>query len=188
MTTIRVVLSGNQIGPQLKKNLSQNKIQINAAARGAGQDVVEYVVPRARSDISSAGKFGARWVTGFKGKVSQGGGHYLVSFTMPTKPPMVHWKVFEYGAVIKGKPLLWIPLSFAKDAQGIRARDYPGKLFRVNRKSGGAPLLLGGKPASPKYFGIPSVTIPKKFHLRSIIASGAKQLKLFYTQRMKSNG
>jgi hypothetical protein len=188
MTTIRVVLSDNQVGAKLQKNLAKNKAQVNAAARGAAKDVIEYVVPRARTDIAGAGRFGARWVTGFKGKTTQGGGHYVVSFTMPAKAPMVYWKVFEYGATIKGKPLLWIPLSFAKDAQGIRARDYPGKLFRVNRKSGGAPLLLGGTPATPKYFGIASVTIPKKFHLRTIIASGAKQLKLFYTQRMKANG
>jgi len=188
MTTIRVVLSGDQIGPQLKKNLTKNKTRVTLAARGAAHDVVDYVVPLAQTDIASAGRFGSRWVTGFKGKVTQGGGHYVVNFTMPTDPPMRYWRVFEHGAVIKGKPMLWIPLSFAKDAKGLRARDYPGKLFRVDRKAGGAPLLLGGNPVAPKYFGKESVTIPKKFHLRTIIAAGSKQLKLFYTQRMKSNG
>lgn len=187
MTTVRVVLSGDQIGPKLQKNLLKNKVQVNAAARGAANDVIQFVVPLARSDIASAGRFGARWVTGFKGKVTQGGGHYVASFTMPADPPMRYWRVFEHGAVIKGRPLLWIPLSFAKDAQGVRARDYPGKLFRVNRV-GKAPLLLGGNPVEPKYFGKRSVTIPKKFHLRDIIKKGVKQLKLFYTQRMKANG
>jgi hypothetical protein len=79
-------------------------------------------------------------------------------------------------------------LSFAKDAQGVRARDYPGKLFRVDRDGGKAPLLLGGSPATPKYFGKASVRIPKKFHLRDIIREGASKLKLFYNQRRKSDG
>jgi hypothetical protein len=62
------------------------------------------------------------------------------------------WRVFQNGAIIHGKPMLWIPLSFAKDAQGIRAKDYPGKLFRVDRKGGLAPLLMtssGGGKARP---------------------------------------
>lgn len=184
---VRLNLAGERVGPQLEKNSVKWKKQINDAARGAAQDVVEYITPLARADIKRAGRFGDRWSNGFVGKVTEGGGHVKVSFSMPSDPPMRHWRVFEFGATIRGKPLLWIPLSFAKDAQGVMARDYPGKLFRVDR-AGKAPLLLGGKPATPKYFGKTSVTIPKKFHLRDIIRAGAKQLKLFYSARMKSNG
>jgi len=186
MTKVRLNLVGEQIGPKLEKSSVKNKKKILAAARAASQDTIEYVEQKAATDIAGAGKFSSRW--NLKGDKSEGGGFIKLTFSMPSKPPMKHWRVFEYGAVIHGKPLLWIPLSFASDAQGIRARDYPGKLFRVNRKSGGAPLLLGGTPATPKYFGKASVTIPKKFHLRSIIQDGAKKLKLFYTQRMKANG
>lgn len=185
---VRLNLAGERVGPQLEKNGVKWKKRINDAARGASQDVVEYITPLARADIKKAGKFGARWSNGFTGKVTEGGGHIKVSFAMPSDPPMRYWRVFEYGAIIRGKPLLWIPLSFAKDAQGVMARDYPGKLFRVDRKTGGAPLLLGGKPATPKYFGKTQVTIPKKFHLRDIIREGSKKLKLFYSARMKANG
>jgi hypothetical protein len=184
---VRLNLAGERIGPQLERNSVKWKARINDAARGAAKDVVEYVEPKARADIRGAGQFGQRWSSGFVGKVTEGGGNIRVSFSMPSEPPMRHWRVFEFGAVIRGKPLLWIPLSFAKDAQGIRARDYPGKLFRVDRKAG-APLLLGGNPATPKYFGKTQVTIPKKFHLRDIIKEGAKQLKLFYSARMSANG
>lgn len=157
-----------------------------AAERGAAADAVDYVVPRARKDISGAGRFGSRWSDGFKGKVTEGGGFIRIAFNMPSDPPMKHWRVFQFGAIIRGKPLLWIPLSFAKDAQGVRARDYPGKLFRVDR-NGKAPLLMrAGKPAQPKYFGKESVRIPKKFHLVEIIHDGAKKLKNFYNRRMKS--
>lgn len=180
---VRLNLAGERFGPQLDRNSVKWKKRINIAARGAAEDVVAYVVPRAQQDIKSAGKFGQRWTKGFTGKVTEGGGHVKVSFSQAVP----YWRVFEYGAVIRGKPLLWIPLSFAKDAQGVRARDYPGKLFRVDRRAG-APLLLGGKPATPKYFGKTQVKIPKKFHLRDIVRDGSKKLKLFYNQRMKSNG
>lgn len=183
---VRLFLDGDKIGPQLLRKSEKWKKEVNSAARGAASDVVEYVVPRVRADISRAGKFGTRWSDGFKGSVTEGGGFVRVSFGMPSSPPMKYWRVFEYGAIIRGKPLLWIPLSFAADAQGIRARDYPGKLFRVDRKNGGAPLLLAsGNPAQPKYFGKASVTIPKKFHMRDIIRDGANKLKSFYNTRMK---
>ncbi len=183
--TVRLFLAGERVGPQLARSASKNLRKIIDAERGAAEDVIDYVVPLASADISKAGKFGARWSDGFKGKRTEGGGFIKVTFSMPSDPPMKYWRVFEFGAVIHGKPMLWIPLSFAKDALGIRARDYPGKLFRVNRKNGKAPLLAVGKPFAPKYFGKESVTIPKKFHLTQIIREGAKKLKLFYSDRMK---
>ncbi len=186
--TVRLYFSGERVGPQLARSASKNIKKILAAERGAASDVVDFIVPQAREDISNAGNFGARWSDGFKGKVTEGGGFIRVAFTMPSGPPMRYWRVFQFGAEIHGKPLLWIPLSFAKDAQGVLARDYPGKLFRVNRKSGAAPLLMTRKPgqkAEAKYFGKESVTIPKKFHLVEIIKDGAKKLKQFYSERMK---
>lgn len=180
---IRLNLEGERVGPQFVRVSKKNKKLINTAARGAAQDVVDYIVPLARQDISRAGRFGTRWTNGFQGKVTEGGGNIKVTFT--EKVP--YWRVFEFGAVIRGRPLLWIPLSFAKDAQGIRARDYPGKLFRVDRKGGKSPLLMkSGHPAQPKYFGKESVRIPKKFHLREIIRDGSKKLRLFYSERVKA--
>lgn len=180
--TVRLFLGGERVGPQLTRAAAKNKAKILAAERGAAQDVVNYVVPQARADIARAGRFGPRWTQGFQGKITEGGGFIRVSFT----EAVPYWRIFQYGGVINGKPMLWIPLSFAKDAQGIRARDYPGRLFRVDRKSGGAPLLLAaGNPAQPKYFGKDHVTMPKKFHLVEIVRSGAKLMKSFYAKRMK---
>ena len=45
---------------------------------------------------------------------------------------------------------------------------FRSKLFSVNRKVGGPPLLFSMRDRSPKYFGIPSVEIPKKFHISEI--------------------
>ena len=63
-------------------------------------------------------------------------------------------------------------LSFAGVPKGMTAQEYGlrvSKLFRVNRKSG-APLLLDIKDRTPKYFGVPQVTIRPKFHIREISA------------------
>jgi hypothetical protein len=186
--TIKVFLAGERVGPKLERSLKLKKKKVLDAERGAAKDVVAYVVPKARADIAGAGKFGGRWTSGFRGSVKSTPDGVHVLFTMPTKPPMKFWPVFQKGATIRGKPMLWIPLSFAKDAQGVLARDFPGGLFRVDRKKGGAPLLLSRADRQPKYFGKTSVRIPKKFHLVEIIREGAKKLGPFYRARMKKNG
>src|SRR5690606_16192623 len=113
--------------------------------------------------------------------------HVMVRHAVP------YWRVFEFGATIHGKPLLWIPLSFATDAQGKNARDYPGRLFRVDR-AGKAPLLMTrrrGQEAEAKYFGKESVTIPRKFRLREIIRGVAKMTPTIYRRafrRARGNG
>lgn len=181
--TTRLFLAGERVGPQLARSANKNIKKVLAAERGAAQDARDYAVAHGRADIASAGKFGSRWIDGFDGKITEGGGFIRVSFT--EKVP--YWRVFQFGAIIRGKPLLWIPFSFAQDAQGINARDFPGRLFRVTRKSDGLPLLLKvGKPAVPKYFGKTSVTIPKKFHLVEIIRDAARQMKTFYRERFKN--
>jgi hypothetical protein len=116
-----------------------------------------------------------------RGEISEGGGNVRLAFTHDVP----YFMVFQRGAVIRGKPLLWIPLSFAGDAQGVMARDYPGRLFRVDRKSGAAPLLLAGNPAEPKYFGKEQVRIPKKFRVIEIIREGARELAEFFKNRMR---
>jgi hypothetical protein len=111
------------------------------------------------ADIAAAGNFGAMGVT-----VEVDGDTIRTTLTDP------RGNIFEDGGVVHGNPLLWLPLS-GTDAEGIRAADYPGGLFSVNRKAGGPPLLFSVADRAPKYFGIESVTIPKKFHLAEIQTS-----------------
>jgi hypothetical protein len=66
----------------------------------------------------------------------------------------------------------------------IRARDYPGKLFRVNRKGGKAPLLLSAATKEPKYFAKPYVKIPKKFRVLEIARELSHKINDFYKRRM----
>lgn len=109
------------------------------------------------ADIKSAGAFGAEYDT----KVDISGDTITTTVDGPGA------SVFETGGTIHGKPLLWLPLS-GTDAEGVQASSYGDKLFSVTRKNGGVPLLFSIKDRAPKYFGVPSVNIPKKFHVAEI--------------------
>lgn len=138
-----------------------------------------------RADIARAGDFGSeRWQNGLQAKVSyQSRADLTIRLTHSVK----YWKVFEYApTVIRGKPLLWIPLDFAGVPSGLRARDYPEQLFRIDRGNGKAPLLVSD--TGPKYFGKEFVTIRTKWHLRSIVRKVARKLKKYYNEEMKKNG
>lgn len=185
MTTLRITLGKKQAGAQLRRSMKRKSAVVRAAMRATAEEAATRIQDEGRANISAAGNFGSRWTEGWQANVGEGGGHIRVRVTMAVS----YWTVFQDGKVIQGKPLLWIPLSFAEDAKGVRARDYPGPLFRVDRKAG-APLLLttGGEP---KYFGKESVTIPKKFRLREIVAKVSRSVRTMYRnhyKRLRNNG
>jgi hypothetical protein len=170
------------IDQQVKQLLDEKAQQIKRSIKSAADTAAENILERGRADISGAGRFGARWTDGLTAPVTEEADGIVIT----VREAVQYWRVFEYGATIKGKPLLWIPLSFAVEAQGVRASDFPGRLFRVDRKSGGAPLLLSADDKQPKYFGKESVTIPKKFHLIEIIQDVAQLLGALYRVSMST--
>ena len=172
---------GDKLGRQFKsraKKLSEKMIKATQAATYRAADEIER---RGRADIKRGGNFGSdRWQDGFRAKVS-----YLTrsDLNIRVTHEVKYWRVFEYGAVIYGKPMLWIPLDFATDAQGVRARDYPKQLFRVDR-AGKAPLLLSDD--GPKYFGKEYVAIKPKWHLREIVRKVSYEMPRYYKEAMKN--
>lgn len=183
---LRIVIDGAQAGARLKRTMARYSKASLLSMRQTAHELADDIEAKGRADIAAAGNFGGNWTSGFNAKVTEGGGNILVNVTMGGEPPVNHWRVFQYGAVIQGAPLLWIPLSFASDAKGVRARDYPGPLFRVDR-AGKAPLLMSGKPAQPKYFGKESVTIPKKFHLVEIAREASRRASKIFSAYFRSN-
>jgi hypothetical protein len=180
MANISVRVAGDPISERLKGNLEKHRQRVQRAVDAATDQLADSIVEKGREDISSAGNFGQRWTTGLTSDV--GGSGNVRTITLRQQVP--YWRVFQDGAVIAGKPLLWIPLSFATEAQGVRARDFPGRLFRVDRKSGGAPLLMSVDDKQPKYFGAESVRIPKKFHLVEIATAEARTFGELYRVEM----
>jgi hypothetical protein len=167
---------GKQFTLQVAKFTKKQRRAINKTALRAA-DEIEY---QGRADIAKSGNFGSqRWQSGLQALVSfRGEGNAVIRVTHAVK----YWKVFEYGAKILGRPLLWIPLSFG-NAFGVRARDYPKPLFRVNRP-GKAPLLLDDQ--GPQYFGKESVTIPRKWHLRTVVNNVSNKMGRIYREAMKN--
>jgi hypothetical protein len=135
-----------------------NKRMVAALNKTAAQITTE-LRARGRADLKTAGKFAA-WA--FKVSNRKQGTDRLITTTTNFVAESL-----ELGRTIKGRPLLWIPLSTQKDATRVLMRNYPGKLIRVERP-GKLPLMVlsGGGPV--KYFGKTQVVMPKKLHLRQI--------------------
>lgn len=178
--TIRITFGDKQAGRKFKQAMVRQRGKVHETAMQAARLAAHLIEERGRQNIAAAGNFGRRWLDGLKATVTQGGGNIRIRVTHDVP----YWRVFQTGKVIRGKPLLWIPLSFADDAQGISAKDYPQPLFRVDRKVG-APLLLapGGVP---KYFGKEQVKIPKKFRLLEIAAEVSRDIGDIYRRLFRS--
>jgi hypothetical protein len=172
--TIRLKWNGDDIGRKFIYGVKRWPERAEKAAAATVRDVADNIKEAGDQDIQSAGRFGSRWTDSFHADVAGSSS----KMTVNVFSTISYFSVFEYGATIKGQPLLWIPLSFS-NAVGIRARDY-GPLFRVDRKSGGAPLLLSYDDRQPKYSGHESVNIPQKFHIRQICRSEAGQIPSIY--------
>jgi len=180
---LRIVYQdGDQLGRKLKNRVGRFSERQIKAAQQAARDAANELLTRGRADIARAGNFRSdRWQQGLQARTSF---QSRSDITIRLTHSVPYWVVFEEGRVIRGKPLLWIPLEFAADAKGVMARDYPSPLFRVDRQ-GKAPLLFSDD--GPKYFGKEQVTIPKKFHLRQIAAEVSRKMGTFFRKAM-ANG
>lgn len=178
--TLRVRFRGRTVGSSLRVAFRRDYETIARAATSTLREAARIIRFRGRQNIAQAGNFGQRWTNGLIVEPSIPRGETSITGRIEISHLIPYWLVFERGAVIRGRPLLWIPLSFARRAQRTRARDYPGRLFRVDRASGAAPLLLDYNTKEPQYFGKESVRIPKKFRIREIATQVANRMGVIY--------
>lgn len=152
-----------------KKSVDEVRDRFSQAFSVAENMVASMIRQEVTADIKGAGKFSDKYLAGLSVTVED--------HTITTELDAPGASLFETGGVIHGRPLLWLPIS-GTDAEGIQASDYGGQLFSVNRTSG-VPLLFSVKDHAPKYFGVPSVTIPKLFHIEEIqnrVADGLPEI------------
>jgi hypothetical protein len=182
---VRAYVDDARVGALFQRSSQRLERAGRDAIRWSANEVAEEILRVGRLDIQGAGNFGTRWTEGLEAgvTVTEGGGNVRINVTHSVG----YWGIFEHGAVIHGRPLLWLPLSFANIPQGVSARDF-GPLFRVDRKSGAAPLLLSFADRQAKYVGKSQVTIPKKFHLTEIAKRAAARLPLLWKARLKEEG
>lgn len=120
---------------------------IAGATRAAFQDLAQQVQKGGRAEIARAG-FSARWQRGFRTYVFPRRPDGSLNLTMRGRHRIGYANVFERGARIRGKPLLWIPLPSAPakiNGKTTTAREFVrtvGPLHSINRP-GKAPLLAG---------------------------------------------
>lgn len=182
---IKISLDGiGQCGPQLKNNAKLFNEKRTVAIQATANRAKDEIEVKGRENIAAGGNFSsARWQEGLQAKVSF---KARDDINIRVTHEVSYWKVFEEGATIHGRPLLWIPMRNSEAAaRGVRARDFGRPLFRVDRKAGGAPLLMsdGG---DVQYFGKEQVTIPKKWNLRGVIRTVAQKMGGWYRQAMKN--
>lgn len=158
---------------------------IKTATAAAAKETAEAIESKGRDDISSAGNFGPSWTFGFKSVAS---GSQVIT-TMSGKRR--GWRTFQEGKTISGRPILWLPLT-GTDAKGIPARKYPGGVVQINSQRTGMLLLVSKRDHRPKYHGLTSVTIPKKFHLIEIATEEGNKLGQRFSEHFRqlsaSNG
>lgn len=146
---------------QFKQSLETSGEKYAGALKTAANMIASMVQQQVTADIAGAGNFGASYVKALTVTVE--------NTTIKLKLEAPGADIFEKGGTIHGKPLLWLPIS-GTDAVGTPASEYGDELFSVNRTiEGGVPLLFSIKDRAPKYFGVPSVKIPKKFHIAEIM-------------------
>jgi hypothetical protein len=148
-------------GPQFKTQMAGLAQRLTKAIDTTMNMLQSMISDAAKADITGAGNFGQRWTDGLH--VNLEGAAPNMRLYMTHDIPYA--SIFETGGTIQGNPYLWLPLS-GTDAEGIRASAFGGGLFSAKypRRSG-RPLLFSITDKQPRYVGVPSVTIPKKFNL-----------------------
>jgi hypothetical protein len=93
--------------------------------------------------------------------------------------------VFEFGATISGKPLLWIPTTLG----GPPASRSGKKLVSATVR--GQPMLFDASdPArdrKPLYIGVPSAVIAKKWNIIGIVQQRVAQIGTLFLKYFKDD-
>ena len=164
----------SSIKTQLARQAEKLKRRIDKSMEVAAKKFAQNVLKEGRRDIAGAGNFGTRWTQGFTAEITGSGKERKVTF----HHAVPYWTVFQKGKVIRGKPLLLIPLP------GVDP-DERGDFFQTSRKGN---LLLfkkvGKKDIQPLRVAKKSVRIPKKFHLLEIIKAESKTMGALFKLEM----
>lgn len=177
-TSIRIKITPPNIGSIFKTKMAGLADRLDRAVTAAMNMAASMILEAGKADIAGAGKFGESWTKGLKVNIEGAAGNMRMYMTHD----IPYAGIFETGGTIKGAPLLWIPLS-GTDAAGIRASAFGGGLFSAKypRKSG-PPLLFSMADRQPRYFGVESVTIPKKFHLTEDVTSVMSHFRAIFDE------
>lgn len=171
---IKITIQGEP-DKQLAAIIAKNARKMAQALVQAAKSTSALILQRGRSDISSAGKFGSRWTTGLTAPVELGADRIIISVRQSQK----YWQTHEYGAIIKGRPLLWIPLP------GV-APNERGEFFQRSKKGNLLLFKKEGKEIKPLRVAKEQVRITKKFHIVQITHDAASEMGDIFHLNMRA--
>lgn len=164
----------------LAQAIDEIERKIVAAREGAVQDAARLAVKEGQANVAAAGFSLRRQKVKFLFYPNVGSDPAAVVYF-----PMPFAHVFERGATIKGRPLLWLPIE-QNLPRGIKSpSQYGKKLVSVN-VAGKRPLLFDAQNRllGPLFFGTRSVTIRKRLNLVAIFRRAAESMNEFYEKRI----
>jgi hypothetical protein len=169
------------------EKLREKQRAVATAAVAALREAAADAVQEGRANIGGAG-------AGFTKAKWQSGLQYLTKDAKEAGEPSLQAKaiifhkygiagVFEHGATIQGKPLLWIPTE-----HGAKPASRLGKKL-ISATVRGRPMLFDAgdraRDRKPLYIGVPSVRIPKKFRIIEIVKEHAAQIGELFLKHFK---
>ena len=175
--------------PTWVKMIRDKQRQVATAAVAALRETAANAVQEGRRNIASAGP-------GFAKSGWQSGLQYRTSGTTEGGEPSLQARatifhkygiagVFEHGATIQGKPLLWIPTTHGAPTASRSGKKLTSATVR------GQPMLFDANDKSrdrkPLYIGVPSVRIPKKFRITEIVREHAARIAEAFLKHFKDN-
>jgi Family of unknown function (DUF6441) len=173
--------------PAWIKMIRDKQRSVATAAVAALRETTANAVEEGRSNIAGAGRFGPKWQTGLRRKIvdAEEGGEPSLQAKAIIFHRIGFAGVFEHGATIQGKPLLWIPTT-----RGGPPASRSGKKL-VSATVRGKPMLFDAndrdRHRKPLYVGVPSVTIPKKWRIIEIVKEHAAQLGALFLKHFKAD-
>lgn len=173
--------------PNLLKLIREKQQAVAKAAVAALRETAADAVQEGRQNIGAAGPgfTRAKWQSGLQyltKDATEGG-----EASLQAKAIIFHKYgiagVFEHGATIQGKPLLWIPTE-----HGGPTASRSGKKL-VSATVRGQPMLFDAndkdRHRKPLYIGVPSVHIPKKFQITEIIKKHVANFSALFIKYFK---
>ena len=165
------------------------------AAVGALVQLSNDAVKEGRAQIAGSGRFSDQlrrtiraqdtWQSGLKARMRDAKGPEGPS--LQAKALVFHTiglaGIFEHGATIEGKPMLWIPT----DPRAPPASRSGKKL--TSATINGTPVLFDAhdpdRHRKPLYIGVPSVRIPKKWRIIEIVKQHVAQFAQLFGSRFQ---
>ena len=185
------------------------------AAMGAMREAAQSVKQGGRATIAAAG-FSRKWQNAFRVNLYPERG-VSIDPAIFAYHKIPYAGVFETGAVIKGNPMLWLPLDKTPAKIGgkrFTPRNYVAQIgpLRATRSKRGNPILLGkiqggvrgpgkitlaklragqqGGPRSvwvPLFVGVPLVKIRRHFDLAAVFRKARSEIPADYFKHLPAS-